>query len=417
MFFRRLRMGVWMALAMWLSACGAEPSKEITFVYLTNNPATIEQYWKDTIADFESKNPNVKVNLLMPTFTDGPKKIEELVKAGKPPALARVSTRSLPAYVAQGLVEPMDDYMTAEFKAQFAPALVNEGAQYQGRTFGLPIAVTVRGFYYNKDLLQRAGVTAAPKTWDELRDAAVKVSRLSNDVAGFGIQGKGNETSTYFYYFLWGNGGDVLSNDGTRATFNSPRGVEALNFMLSLIDAKAAPADPTKSERTDLENDFVKGKYGMIIAPNRLSARLEKEATFPYEVASVPFRTTPTTLAVEDTLILFKQADHKDVAWKFVEFIYQDSYRVDFALREGFIPEKTTIANDPKISGNAATTFFVRQLSVARFEPLNTKSQDIANILGKELAEAYRKTKAAKAALDAAAKQINSQLDYSATAW
>lgn len=403
-------------LAVLLSGCSLG-RKELTFIFQATTPSTLDPYWNQVVADYEAQNPSVHINYISLTWDQGPAKIYDLVKQGHPPSIARITTRSLPGYVADGLVEPLDDYMTPGFKAQFVPSLINEGAQYQGRTFGLPIAVSVRALYYNKDLFERAGITTPPVTWDDLRADAIKVSQLSPDIRGFGIQGKTQETSTYFYYFLWGNGGEVLSADGTRATFNSAQGVEALNFLQGLVDAKATNPDPSKDARVDLENDFVAGKYGMIISLNSLATRLDKEAKFKYGVTALPYKTKPTTFAVEDTLILFKPADNKDLAWQFIQFIYQDKYRLDYDVRTTGVPEKLTVAADPKFSSNPLAVSFQNNLRVARFEPVNTRSQNIADTLTAELASVYTRAKTPKAGLDSAASKVNSLLGYSATAW
>ena len=410
---------VLLLLAFCLVCCTGQSRQEISFVFQTSAGAAAEPYWKEVIADFEAKYPQYQVNLKVIDWANGSKYIEDLIQQGRPPALARVTTVSIPGYVAKGLVEPMEGYMSADFKNQFAPVLINEGAQYQGRTFGLPIAVSVRGLYYNKELFERAGINAPPKTWDELRDTAIKISKLSSDVYGFGIQGRKVETSTYFYYFLWSNGGEVLSPDGTRATFNSAEVVEALTFLSDLVDASATQPDPTKDERTDLENGFAQGKYGMIIGPNKLAKRLDTEGKIRYDVTLVPYKKTPNTLAVEDTLILFRQADYKEVAWKFVEFIYQDKYRLQYIQKvENVVPEKLSIAADPQLTSDRVNSFFMQQLlPIARFEPVNTKSTEMADIVTQEVQAAYKKAKMPKAALDAAVGRINEQLGYSAAAW
>ncbi len=41
---------------------------------------------------------------------------------------------------------------------------------------------------------------------------------------------------------LWGDGGTLLNSAGTKATFDSPAGVEALSTWVNLIKDKAAPA-------------------------------------------------------------------------------------------------------------------------------------------------------------------------------
>ena len=401
--------------ALMLGACRASKT-EITFVFMRTSDVT-QPYWEQVIRDFEAANPTIHVNLHVFTWDEGPGKIAEMVKQGRPPNLARVATRSIPEYVAAGWVEPVDTYMNAQFRSEFIPALINEGAQYQGRTFGIPVTASTRVLYYNKDLFRKAGVANPPQNWDELRAAAVKISQLGNGVYGFGLQGNKVETNTYFYYFLWGNGGSVLTTDGIRAAFNGTAGVQALTFLRGLIEAGATQPDPTVDDRNTLEDGFAQGRYGMVITATKLAKRLDGDKPFEYGLAPIPVQTTSTTLGVVDDMILFKQAANKAEAWKFVEFIYQDRYRRDYALREGVLPEKSAVAADPQISTNATTAFFLKQLPVARFEPINIKNADIANLVIAAVQNVYRGKETPQAALDAAAAKANELLAYSATAW
>lgn len=378
----------------------------------------IKPYWEEVIQDFEAVNPDIKVNLYVPTWDEGRKKIDEMVAQGNPPELARVATRWIPEYVAAGLLEPVDVYMTQEFRSQFVPLLINEGAQYEGRTFGLPIAVSSRALYYNKDLFKRANISQPPKNWQELKSAARAIHALDPGIYGFGIQGEGAGTETYFYYFLWGNGGEILTVDGTRPLFNGPEGLDALTFMKDMIDEGLTQPDLVNSDRGDLEQAFAQGKLGMVITLPRLTRNLEKDApNLNYGLAAIPYQTTPTTLAAQDTLILFKQAQNKEAAWKFVEFIYRDEYRLKYALSEGHLPEKISVAQNEQIKDNPGFGFFMEQLSSGRFEPLNVKSADISNVVIENLQAAYLEKKSPAAALNDAAASVLKMLSYSATSW
>jgi multiple sugar transport system substrate-binding protein len=414
------RKYVQLVLIVWLAllASGCASQKTVVdFVFMRTSDNT-QPYWQSVISDFQAANPDIQVNLYVFTWDEGRGKIDEMIKRGKPPALARVATRWIPEYVAAGLVEPVDRYLTDSFRADFIPSLLQQGAQYQGRTFGLPITVSARALYYNKDLFKRAGIDAPPKTWDELRATSLKIHQLGGDVYGFGLQGNLVETNMYFNYFLWGNGGDILTPDGTRAAFDRPQGVEALTYLRDLIRAGATQPDPSQENRAAIETGFVKGSYGMVITGPWLATRLAKEApTLDYGVAAIPYKTTPATLAAEDTLIVFKQADNKTAAWKFVEFLYQDKYRLDYVTREGVLPEKISTARDPKITGNPITSFFLNQMSTARFEPLNIQSGNIADVMTLAVQAVYQGKAEPQAALQAAAAKVNEMLAYAATSW
>jgi multiple sugar transport system substrate-binding protein len=341
-----------------------------------------------------------------------------MVAQGKPPTLARVATRWIPEYVAAGLLEPVDSYMSAEFRSQFIPLLINEGSQYEGRTFGLPITVSSRALYYNKSLFKQAGLTLPPVNWAELRNASRAIHALGADQYGFGVQGNQAETSTYFYYFLWGNGGEILTTDGTRPAFNGPEGQEAAQFLKDMIDDGLTQPDPAASGRADMETAFVEGKLGMVITGPWLARRLATEApNLEYGLSTIPYQTTSTTLAAQDTLILFKQAENKEAAWKFVEFLYADEYRLKYALGDGVLPEKTSVAENSQITENPVYNFFMEKLPTGRFEPLNVKSADISTIVAEALKTAYQNEMSTTDALNGAAAKVLQMLSYSATSW
>jgi len=399
-----------------LAAC-APQRQQVDFVFMKTSDLT-EPYWQEVIQAFEAENPDIQVNLYVVTWAEGQQKIQDMIDDGNPPTLARVATRWIPQYVAAGLLEPVDSYMTPEFRAQFIPLLINEGSQYEGRTFGLPITVSSRALYYNKALFEQAGLSTPPRNWDELRSAAQAVHALESDVYGFGVQGKDIETSTYFYYFLWGNGGEILTEDGTRPAFNGAEGQEAIAFLKGLVDDGLTQPNPTESVRADLETAFAQGKLGMVITGPWLAKKLATEAPdLEYGLAAIPYQTTPTTLAAQDTLILFKQAKNKEAAWKFVEFLYRDEYRLKYDLTEGVLPEKISVAENSQIKDNPSFAFFMEKLPTGRFEPLNVKSADISTAVVNALQAAYRGEMTPLEALNEAAAQVLRMLSYSATSW
>jgi multiple sugar transport system substrate-binding protein len=407
---------LFLCIILLLTACSPQRA-QVDFVFMRTSDFT-EPYWQGVIKDFEAQNPDIQVNLHIFTWEEGRQKIADMVAQGKPPTLARVATRWIPEYVAAGLLEPVDSYMSADFRSQFIPLLINEGSQYEGRTFGLPITVSSRALYYNKTLFKQAGLATPPNNWADLKAASQAIHALGADTYGFGVQGNEAETSTYFYYFLWGNGGEILTKDGTRPAFNGPEGQAAAQFLKGMIDDGLTQPDPAASGRKDMETAFVGGKLGMVITGPWLARRLATEApNLDYGLSTIPYQTTPTTLAAQDTLILFKQAENKEAAWKFVEFLYADEYRLKYALGDGVLPEKISVAKNSQITENPAYSFFMEKLPTGRFEPLNVKSADISTMVAQALQSAYQNKISPTEALNSAAAKVLQMLSYSATSW
>ena len=115
---------------------------------------------------------------------------------------------------------------------------------YDGRIYVTPFSANNLGLYYNKRLLDEAGVHAPPATWDEFEATAKALTR--GDVAGFQIPiGTSEWTVWTWECFLWQAGGEILSPDLKHAAFNTPAGVAALDFWRSLHDERAATFSET----------------------------------------------------------------------------------------------------------------------------------------------------------------------------
>src|SRR5690606_13083568 len=122
--------------------------------------------------------------------------------------------------------------------------------------------------YYRTDLLEEAGYTEPPQTWDELVEVA---KALTKDVDGdgnidqwgfvsLGLPGQVFNTYTFFD-FLFQNGGQLFNEEGEPA-FNSPEGVEALQFMVDLKNVhQVMPPDVVTYDNNEVHEGFLAGTF------------------------------------------------------------------------------------------------------------------------------------------------------------
>jgi raffinose/stachyose/melibiose transport system substrate-binding protein len=118
---------------------------------------------------------------------------------------------------------------------------VNPGAmsiyQYKGAQYGIPWDMGMIGFWYNKDLFQKAGITTPPATWEEFLAAIPKLKAAG--VAPLAIAGKDKWPSMHLwsYLVLRTGGGEALSQMiqtgdwNTDACINAGKAVQELNKL------------------------------------------------------------------------------------------------------------------------------------------------------------------------------------------
>jgi multiple sugar transport system substrate-binding protein len=105
-----------------------------------------------------------------------------------------------------------------------------ETATYDGRVWGVPSYTNAALLYYRTDK-----VKDVPATWQELYDQAA-----SGD--GMVFQGAAYEGLTCDWLELaFAAGGSVLSDDGRKATIDSPENVAATKLMVDAVKRGAAP--------------------------------------------------------------------------------------------------------------------------------------------------------------------------------
>lgn len=138
-------------------------------------------------------------------------------------------------YAPKGVLHPINDYMTRDnVKIEdFYTEAVRE-LSYDNKVYGLPLTVDARALFYNKKFLAEKGIANPPKTWDELRDAAIKLTVWNGDKlerSGMSMQDVG-----LFSMWIQQAGGQMLTDDGTKTAFNSEAGLAVLNFWDQVVN-------------------------------------------------------------------------------------------------------------------------------------------------------------------------------------
>ncbi len=391
--------------ALVLAVPQARAKEVVKFLSAEYSTATAP-YWKEVEAAFEQANPDIDVQIEVSYWKGLHDKITTLIGAKRQPDLAIIGTSWLPEYVKEGLAQPIDDRLTSEVRTRFVENLL-QGAAMNGKTYGLPVATSVRAMYYNKALLESAGVQP-PKTWDELKAAAKKVSK-PRKVYGLAMPIHQDDQGDMFDYFLWAAGGDWFDPQGNVA-LNSPEAVEALQFMVELYKQRLTNPEPWAKNRDETQKLFLNGTAAMIMTGNFLVPAIEKNAPdLEYGVAAIPAHRKPGTLAITDTLVFFnREGQNKDAVWKFVDFAYQKKWREEFVKREGMLPELKELAealqSDPKLGT------FIALLPQAKFQPNHEYFMPISQRLVKAIQLALIGQAEPKKALDDAVADINKNI-------
>ncbi len=216
------------------NADNSNSTKPVTLTLWTNattGPGTA--FFKDTSASFEAANPNVTVNMQIVQNEDLDGKLQTALQAGQgtaPDIFLQRGGGKLGAMVDAGQVADISDAISAETKAA-VPAGAFAVDQWQGKTYAMPGDALPGGFWYSKDLFQKAGITTPPTTVAELEAADAKLKAIG--VAPIAVGGKDAWPAAhwYFWFALRDCSQSALSSTATSLQFTDPCWTQAGNDL------------------------------------------------------------------------------------------------------------------------------------------------------------------------------------------
>ncbi len=391
-------------LALSLGMAGLASAETVVDFTVAEYSSKTGPYFQEVADAFQAENPDIKINIEVVPWDTLLQRLTTDVAGGSAPDISIIGTRWLLDFASQGVAEPIDGYLTPEFKGTFIDTFMAPGV-IEGQTMGLPVAASARAMMVNMDLYEKAGATP-PKTWDELYEASKKIAALPETFA-FGLQGKEIETDAYYYYSLWTHGGDILKADGTSG-LDTPEALEAANLYKKMIDEGLTQPSPTNYTREDVFNLFKQGKVGTIFTFPMLIPQIKAEAPdLKYQILPFPEGKAKATYGVTDTLMMFADSDAKEAAWKFIEFAYKDEWREKFDMGEGFLPVTKNVAALPYFTEDPDVAGFAAGLPYAKFAPTIANWEEIADVTVRTMQQIYLGEVTPEDGLKAAASEIN----------
>jgi multiple sugar transport system substrate-binding protein len=307
---------------------------------------------------FNGQNPDVHISLIQVPGSAYLNKLTVMLATDTAPDVVRCDHYNFPSLVEKGYFTDLAPYAKADpdfHTSDFWPQTVEEET-YQGDLYGLNVLFGGVLVYYNQTMAKQAGIedpyTAWKRgawTWDMFRADAKAMTRYDagQEPVQFGFLL--TTSISYLAPVCWAFGGDVLSPDHKRCTFDSPGSVAGLQFLTDMrwIDHSC----PTPSEGSNSAFTFESGKVGMALdtmgdAPHYRAV----VSAFQWDV--VPFPRGPASGSGFDKgnqIVIPSCSKHKAEAWRFIKFITSPATEkllyVD--LRRCF-PTRIAIAESPE---------------------------------------------------------------------
>jgi ABC-type glycerol-3-phosphate transport system substrate-binding protein len=400
---------------------------------------------KTMVDRFESTHAGIHIELVgMGNYDALSQKLMGAVAAKNPPTIAQMYENWTTQLHAGGELVYLDSFtggpdgLTPEEMADIFPALL-ENNSWDGRLLTLPFNKSVPVYYYNVPMFAQAGYPEFPKTWPEFRAAAARLTK--RDAAG-NVEVWGAAGGTDIWIF-----GSMLFQRGSRfvgpqpksevrmtgsenrqerqerqegtdnaevrmtdedgpAEFNSPGGVEALQFQVDMV--LKDKTQNTDVGRTPMD-DFQVGRMATLTGSSTWRAPVVDKETFRVGMAPVPTWGKPAAIVYGTNIGMFRRAtaQQKAAAWTFIKWFIAPEQQVEWSLGTWYVPIHRKSLEDPRLVERLAKTpglaAAYAQMDCAVFEPRGLKWLAGRKALVEELEQAMLGAKTPKQALDDAA--------------
>ena len=190
-------------------------------------------FWNEKFDAFEAEH-NCVINVEIQTWADYATNIYTGLLSDEGPDVVYVTeTYDL---IDAGLLAPLDEYLTEEDFEKYV--YLDQGAyNSEGQLCTFPMmAGNPCVIFYNMDMLEAAGITELPSTWDEFMDVCLTLKEANPDVWPFiSSWGATNGVSAMlagFWPFFFQAGGTVLDEEGN-LNLDSEATLEALTYINS----------------------------------------------------------------------------------------------------------------------------------------------------------------------------------------
>ena len=342
--------------ALFIGAATAQEQVELDF--WTLGASNEQPFYDELFALFKEEHPNIDINLQLFPLDQYLNAVQLAFRGGNEPDILRVGNLgifNLSSFVAQGWIQPLDRYITPEVTERFPEGFIVEGTVILGNhIYSLPlINPSTAGapfLYYNKALFAEAGVEAPPTTWDDLRDAARRITEAGNGrFYGYGMMGVQNP-GVAATQFAVTSGFVGLADTFVGLNLNTgrfdaahPAIAKAVEFArtLNLDDRSVLPGWENLTQNT-LADAFAQGQVGMAVGPPWWAGALDGRYgldTSQFGVAPLP---TPDGQYVtkfgggpaQGFFGMTSRTEHPDEVWTFMDFLYSRK-AAEIALREG----------------------------------------------------------------------------------
>jgi multiple sugar transport system substrate-binding protein len=308
--------------------------------------------------------------------------------------------------------------ITSKIPADFLSGVFDSAwtaAKYNGKTYGVPWINDTKFFFYNSDMFSKAGLTAAPKTWDEV-EADAKAIKAAG-IVKYPITASWKQAEAVicdWTQLAAAFGGSDFVDATGKALFNQGGGLAALTFMKKLLDEGLVDPASLSQTEDDVNSVVSAGQAAMALnwtyGLSVMNDPSKSTVAGKMKVAPSPGEGSVTTSGVNGgmSLAVTTTTKHPNEALAYALFMASEkSQEMDVA---NALPMWKASFDDPNVTKNNPDLFAAAKIEFAGLvaRPVVPYYTKLSNALQDAIQQALLGKKTPQQALDDVAAQLPS---------
>lgn len=395
---RRFLIGAGAGLgALWLPGCGqggrsANVDEQAELVAAGpaeyDGPAVDLDYWtgftggdrpfmEDLVAAFNADHPNIQVRMNVVVWAEFYQKTPAAVRSGHGPDIGIMHVDQLATAAAHKTIVPLDQMVeTLGFAdGDFAPAAWDAGV-FLDRRYGIPLDVHPIGMYFNKTVMEEGGLDPSSPPEDREQYMAALEELKANGVQGTWVSPFLFTGGLMFQSLIGQFGGRLFNEDGTRATFGDEPGIEALSWMVSLVEQGYSARDVGQDAEAIA---FKNGQNAFIWTGSWSINEYGGTPGLEWGVAPLPvIGDEPSASAGSHQFVVMAQAspdpDKLQASRAFIDWMSQRS--LEWA-ESGMVPARIDVVESPEFAELEPQQAFAAEIPYLAFNPSLPGIEDV----------------------------------------
>ncbi|UNK40491.1 extracellular solute-binding protein (plasmid) [Shinella sp. H4-D48] len=342
---------------------------------------------------FTKANPDIKVNLEFVPYEGLHDKTVLAQGSGSGYDVVLFDVIWPAEYATNNVLVDVTGRVTDEMKKGVLPGAWTT-VNYDGKSYGMPWILDTKYLFYNKEILEKAGIKTPPKTWEELSEQAKIIKDkglLATPIAWSWAQA---EAVICDYTTLVSAYGGEFLKDGKPA-FGEGGGLDALKYMVESY--KSGLTNPNSKEflEEDVRNIFQNGEAAFALNWTYMynMANGGKDSKVAGKVGIVPApgvegKSEVSAVNGSMGLGITSTSQHQEEAWKYI--VHMTSQETQNAYAKLSLPIWASSYEDPAVTAGQEELIAAAKLGLAAMYPRPTtpKYQELSTALQQGIQEA-----------------------------